>query len=233
MQQLAITWYGHSTFLVRTPGGVRVLFDPWFTGNPSCPPAARRPPAADLVLVSHGHADHTDDVVLAARESAAPVVAIFELCEWLGRKGVQRLEPMNIGGTINLRGLRISMTEARHSSSVTENGQVLYVGESAGFVIELEDGRCVYFAGDTALFGDMKLIGERHRPAIAFLPIGDRFTMGPQDAATACRWLGVRQVVPMHWGTFPVLTGEPAALKDALEGSGIDVLDLAPGETAE
>jgi L-ascorbate metabolism protein UlaG (beta-lactamase superfamily) len=171
--------------------------------------------------------------VLAARESAAPVVATFELCEWLGRKGVQRLEPMNAGGTIGLRGLRISMTEARHSSSVTEDGQVLYLGEPAGFVIELEDGRRVYFAGDTALFRDMKLVGERYRPAIAFLPIGDRFTMGPEDAATACRWLGVRQVVPMHWGTFPALTGEPAALKDALAGSGIDVLELAPGETAD
>jgi len=233
MQRLSITWYGHSTFLVRTPGGVRLLFDPWFAGNPSCPPASRRPPAADLVLVSHGHADHTGDVVLASRESAAPVVAIFELCEWLGRKGVQRLEPMNVGGTISLRGLRISMTEARHSSSTTEDGQVLYLGEAAGFVIELEDGRCIYFAGDTALFGDMKLIRERYSPAIAFLPIGDRFTMGPQDAATACRWLGVRQVVPMHWGTFPLLTGDPAALKDALAGSGVDVLDLTPGETAD
>jgi L-ascorbate metabolism protein UlaG (beta-lactamase superfamily) len=233
MLRLAITWFGHSTFLLRTPGGVRILFDPWFGGNPACPPASRRPPAADLVLVSHGHADHTGDAVLAARESAAPVVANFEVCEWLRRKGVQGLEPMNIGGTIVVRGLRVSMTEARHSSSVIEDGQVVYLGEPAGFVVELEDGRRVYFAGDTALFTDMKLIGERHRPAIAFLPIGDRFTMGPQDAATACRWLGVRQVVPMHWGTFPALTGEPAALEGALAGSGIDVLALAPGETAE
>ena len=233
MLRLSITWYGHSTFLLRTPGGVRVLFDPWFAGNPSCQPASKRAPAADLVLVSHGHADHTGDVVLAARESAAPVVAIFELCEWLSRKGVQRLEPMNIGGTISLRGLRISMTEARHSSSVTDDGQVVYLGEPAGFVVELEDARRVYFAGDTALFTDMKLIGERYRPTIAFLPIGDRFTMGPQDAATACRWLGVRQVVPMHWGTFPALTGEPAALEAALAGSGVEVLELAPGETAE
>jgi L-ascorbate metabolism protein UlaG (beta-lactamase superfamily) len=233
MHRLAITWYGHSTFLLRTPGGVRVLFDPWFGGNPACPPASRRPPASDLVLVSHGHADHSGDAVLAARESEAPVVATFEVCEWLRRKGVQRLEPMNIGGTIALRGLRISMTEARHSSSVIEDGQVLYLGEPAGFVVGLEDGLRVYFAGDTALFTDMKLIGERYHPAIAFLPIGDRFTMGPLEAATACRWLGVRQVVPMHWGTFQALTGEPAALRDALAGSGIDVLELAPGETAD
>ena len=233
MPRLAITWFGHSTFLVRTPGGVRLLFDPWFAGNPACPAALRKPPAGDLILVSHGHADHTGDVVSAARDSGAAVVAGFELCGWLERKGLQRLEPMNIGGAIERRGLRITMTEARHSSSVVEDGQAVYLGEPAGFVVRLEDGVALYYAGDTALFGDMRLIGEMHRPAIAFLPIGDRFTMGPADAATAARWLGVRQVVPMHWGTFPVLTGTPDALEAALAPSGVDVLKLAPGETAE
>jgi L-ascorbate metabolism protein UlaG (beta-lactamase superfamily) len=230
---LAITWYGHSTFLIRTPGGVRVLFDPWFGGNPACPPALKKAPPADLILVSHGHADHVGDAVGAARDSGAPVVAGFELCDWLGRKGLQRLEPMNIGGTIELRGLRITMTEARHSSSIEEDGRTLYLGEPAGFVVRLEDGQALYYAGDTALFGDMRLIGETHHPSIAFLPIGDRFTMGPDAAATACRWLGVRQVVPMHWGTFPVLTGTPDALEAALASSSVQVLRLAPGQTAE
>lgn len=210
-----------------------MLFDPWFGSNPACPPALRKPPRADLILVSHGHADHTGDVGSAARDSGAAVVAGFELCDWLERKGLQRLEPMNIGGTIERHGLRITMTEARHSSSIVEDGRSIYLGEPAGFVVRLEDGVTLYYAGDTALFSDMRLIGELYRPAIAFLPIGDRFTMGPTDAATATRWLGVRQVVPMHWGTFPVLTGSPDALEAALASSGVEVLKLAPGETAE
>jgi L-ascorbate metabolism protein UlaG (beta-lactamase superfamily) len=230
---LAITWFGHSTFMVRTPGGVRILFDPWFESNPACPVGLKRAPRADLILLSHGHADHAGDVVPAARESGAVVVAAFELCDWLARKGLQRLEAMNVGGSLELRGLRITMTEARHSSSLVEDGRTHYMGEPAGFVVRLEDGRPIYYAGDTALFGDMRLIGELHHPVIAFLPIGDRFTMGPAAAATACRWLGVRQVVPMHWGTFPALTGTPDALEAALASSGVHVLKLAPGDTAE
>jgi len=232
MRPLAITWFGHSTFLIRTPGGKRLLFDPWLKGNPACPDALKKPPQADAILVSHGHGDHLDDVVACARESAAPVVAMYELCDWLGRKGLQHLEPMNRGGSIEVAGVRVTMTDARHSSGFVDNGQMVYLGEAAGFVVGLEDARSVYFAGDTSLFGDMRLIGEIHRPAIAFLPIGDRFTMGPADAARACAMLGVRQVVPMHWGTFPILTGTPAELK-ALVPAGVDVLELTPGETAE
>ena len=230
MHPLAITWFGHSTFLIRTPGGKRLLFDPWLKGNPACPDALKKPPQADAILVSHGHGDHLDDVVACARESGAPVVAMYELCDWLGRKGLQRLEPMNRGGSIDVDG--VTMTDARHSSGYVDNGQMVYLGEAAGFVVGLEDGRSIYFAGDTSLFGDMRLIGEIHRPAIAFLPIGDRFTMGPADAARACAMLGVRQVVPMHWGTFPILTGTPAELK-SLVPAGVDVLELKPGETAE
>jgi L-ascorbate metabolism protein UlaG (beta-lactamase superfamily) len=232
MQRLAITWFGHSTFLVRTPGGKRLLFDPWLRDNPACPGPLKKPPKADVILLSHGHADHIDDAVACARESGAPVVGVFELCDWLGRKGLRQLAPMNKGGSMELAGLRVTMTDARHSSGYMDNGQMVYLGEAAGFVVGLEDGRSIYFAGDTSLFGDMRLIGEVHRPAIAFLPIGDRFTMGPADAARACAMLGVRQVVPMHWGTFPMLTGTPAELK-SLVPAGVDVLELKPGETAE
>ena len=230
---LSITFLGHSTFIVRSPGGKRLLLDPWLAGNPSCPESFRRPPRVDLILASHGHADHIGDLVACAREGSAPVVGIFELCDWLGRKGIRNVVALNKGGSVDVAGLRVTMTDARHSSGFVDDGQMVYLGEPAGFVIRLEDGRSLYYAGDTCLFGDMRLIGEMYRPEIAFLPIGDRFTMDPAAAARAAEWLGVRQVVPMHWGTFPLLTGTPAALKALLQPKGIDVLELAPGQTAE
>jgi len=232
MEKLSITWFGHATFLLRTPGGKRVLFDPWFTGNPSCPDAMRKPPKADLILASHGHFDHIEDLLLCARDSGASVVGIFELCDWLGRKGIQTASPMNKGGSQTVAGLRVTMTDARHSSGFFDDGHMVYMGEPAGYVLTLEDGRTIYFAGDTCLFGDMRLIGEMYKPEIAFLPIGDRFTMDPAAAAKACEFLGVRQVVPMHWGTFPLLTGTPAELRK-LVPRGVDVLELQPGQTSE
>jgi len=228
---LSITWLGHSSFSLVTPGGRTLLFDPWYTGNPSFP-QGKTPTKADLILVSHGHSDHITDAAATAKATGATVVGIWEVTSWLGTKGVQNLEPMNKGGTIEAKGLRITMTDACHSSSFDDNG-IVYLGEPAGFIVRLENGQTLYFAGDTSLFGDMKLIGELYKPDIAFLPIGDRFTMGPDTAALAARWLGVRQVVPMHWGTFPLLTGTPDALKAALDGSGIQVLELKPGETAQ
>jgi L-ascorbate metabolism protein UlaG (beta-lactamase superfamily) len=140
---------------------------------------------------------------------------------------------MNKGGSQEIAGLRITMTDARHSSSYFENGQMVYMGEPAGFVVRLEDGMSIYFAGDTALFGDMRLLAELYAPTIAFLPIGDRATMGPVEAAKACELLGVKQVVPMHYGTFPLLTGTPAALRKIVEPRGVEVLELKPGETAD
>jgi L-ascorbate metabolism protein UlaG (beta-lactamase superfamily) len=232
MQRLAITWLGHSTFILRTPGGKRVMFDPWLTGNPSCPDSMKKPPKVDLILASHGHSDHIDDLVSVARESGAPVVGIFELCVWIGTKGISNTAPMNKGGAVEVAGLRVTMTDAHHSSSYMDNGQIVYLGEPAGYVVKLEDGMSIYFAGDTCLFGDMRLIGEIYKPDVAFLPIGDRFTMGPDTAARAADMLGVRQVVPMHWGTFPLLTGTPAELKKHLK-AGVEVLELKPGQTSE
>ena len=232
MQTLAITWLGHSTFLLRTPGGRRLLLDPWLDGNPACPEHLRKPPAADLILVTHGHADHTDDLARCARSSGAPVIANPEICDWLANKGVPHTVAMNKGGSLEAAGVTIVMTDARHSSSRVDGGQPVYLGEACGFALRLEDGRAIYFAGDTGLFGDMRLIGEMYRPEIAFLPIGDRFTMGPDAAARAAAMLGVRQVVPMHWGTFPSLTGTPDVLRSLLEPIGVHVLELKAGETA-
>jgi L-ascorbate metabolism protein UlaG (beta-lactamase superfamily) len=209
------------------------MFDPWLVGNPSCPDAMKKPPKVDLILASHGHSDHIDDLVAVARESGAPVVGIFELCSWLGTKGIANTIPMNKGGTVTVAGLTITMTDARHSSSYVDNGVTVYMGEAAGFVVRLEDRMAIYFAGDTCLFGDMRLIGEVHAPEIAFLPIGDRFTMGPEDAARAAELLAVRQIVPMHWGTFPLLTGTPDDLRRLVEPRSVEVLALKPGETSE
>ena len=232
LARLAITWLGHGTFLLRSPGGLYLLFDPWLEENPSCPEEWKRILQVDLVFVTHGHSDHLGDVVRVARETDAPVVAMVELCRWLETKGLGNLYPMNKGGTVLLHGIRISMVPAEHSSGWFDNGRMMYMGEPTGFVLQFEDGLTVYFAGDTAVFSDMRLIRELHAPEIAFLPVGDRFTMGPEGAALACELLGVRQVVPMHYGTFPSLTGTPERLRDLVAPKGIDVLELRPGETA-
>ena len=231
MSGLSITWYGHATFLIGTPGGKRLVFDPWLTGNPRTPAGAKID-KADVICVSHAHSDHTGDVIAVARATGAPVVAVFELANWFRGKGLKDVVDMGVGGTVDVKGLKISMVPAVHTSSIDENGQSLYGGVAAGFVVRLEDGRSIYFAGDTALFGDMSLIRQLHAPEIAFLPIGDHYTMDPKAAAIACGLLGVRQVVPMHYGTFPVLSGSPDDLKRLVEARGVDVLVLKPGETA-
>jgi len=160
------------------------------------------------------------------------VVAPYELALWLQQKGLQEVTGMNLGGTLTALGLGVTMVPAVHSSSIVEEGRTLNLGIPVGYVIRFEDALTIYFAGDTAVFGDMRLIADLYHPTIAFLPIGDLYTMGPDQAAMACTLLGVRQVVPMHYGTFPALTGSPADLKRLVEPNGVDVLVLKPGETA-
>ena len=213
---------------MTTATGVRLLFDPFLTNNPSCPSSAKRIAAVDLMLITHGHSDHCEDAVSIARETGATVVASPELTAWLERQGVKHVRPMNIGGRQRVSGLDIAMVPALHSSSAPDG---TYLGPATGFVLRVEGGPTIYFAGDTALFGDMRLIRDRHAPAVAFLPIGDRFTMGPEDAALAAEWLGVNAIVPMHYGTFPELTGTVDELRTHAAPKGIDVIALSAGES--
>jgi len=232
MASFSFTWLGHATFLFQSPGAKRIVLDPWMTGNPSSPESAKRLGELDLILVTHGHSDHVGDAVPLARSSGAHVVAPFELSVWLQGKGLKNVTGMNPGGTLQMLGLSITMVPAIHSSSIEEDGNTLYLGVATGYVIKFENGLTVYFAGDTCVFGDMRLIAELYQPSIGFLPIGDHFTMGPEQAAKACELLGIKQVVPMHYGTFPMLTGTPGKLRQFVEPRGVQVLELRPGETA-
>ena len=212
-----------------------MVFDPWL-GNPNCPRAFAKPEAlkpVDLILCSHGHSDHLTDVASVSRATGAPVVCIFEVGLYLTGKGLQHVRDMGIGGTMEVAGVKVTMTPAVHSGSVVEDGRIIYLGGAAGFILRAEGMPTIYFAGDTDIFGDMKMLRELYRPEIAFLPIGDLYTMGPETAAIAAEWLGVRQVVPMHWGTFPALTGTADQLAALLGPKKIDVLILKPGETAK
>jgi L-ascorbate metabolism protein UlaG (beta-lactamase superfamily) len=232
MRRLSFTWLGHATFLFQSPGGKRILIEPWVASNPACPEASKQIGPLDLILITHGHSDHTGDAASIARATGAHVIANYEVCLWLEAKGIQNTAPMGQGGTQHIGDIAITMVNAVHGSSVVEDGRVVGLGQAAGYVIRFEDGVTIYFAGDTDIFGDMRLIGELYRPTIAFLPIGDRFTMGPVTAARAAELAGVRQVVPMHYGTFPFLTGTVAEFRRLVESKGIKVLELEPGETA-
>lgn len=231
MNGVQITWLGHATFKITTTQGKILLIDPWTQKNPACPPELKNIDKVDLMLATHGHSDHIGDAIDIALATKPRVIAIVELASWLNSKGVENTIGMNKGGTITLDGIRITMTHAIHTSGV-EDGS--YGGDACGYVIEFENQRKLYHAGDTCAFSDMQLIHELYRPDVALLPIGDYYTMGPREAAVAVRMLGVRHVIPMHYGTFPILAGTPAALREALQRLGLDevnVIEMQPGQT--
>jgi L-ascorbate metabolism protein UlaG (beta-lactamase superfamily) len=227
---LSYTWLGHATFLFQSPSGKRILVDPWLEGNPASPEGSKVG-ALDLILLTHGHSDHTGDVLKIGKATGAQVIAPYELSLWLEQKGLKRVTGMNPGGTLVEHGLAITMVPAVHSSSVVEDGRTVYLGAAVGYVVRFENGVTIYLSGDTAVFSDMRLIGELYHPSIAFLPIGGLYTMGPEQAAKACELLGVKRVVPMHFGTFPALSGSPGGLRPLVAPLGVEVQELKPGQT--
>jgi L-ascorbate metabolism protein UlaG (beta-lactamase superfamily) len=233
-----ITWYGHSVIRIDTGGGRAVIIDPFFA-NPRSPIAADAVDRCDLLLVTHGHFDHFGDALSLASRFKPVWPCIHELSLWLARRlpgGGDAVIGMNKGGTVEAAGLKVTMVGADHSAGDYNDAgdTTLYLGDPVGFVIELEDGYRIYHAGDTQPYSDMRLIRELHRPDLAMLPIGGHYTMGPDGAAMAVEFLGVDEVVPLHYGTFPILAGTPTQLREALARRGLGsvrVHEPEPGGT--
>ena len=229
---VSITYFGHSAFKM-SGAGVNVLIDPWLS-NPLLNTPLDQVGQVDLILVTHGHGDHVGETVPLAQKTGATVVAIHELSQILAEQGVAKIVGMNKGGTLSAAGLKITMTQAVHSSTMAVSGKMVPAGEAGGFVVQFPNGFTVYHAGDTAAFKDMELIKELYQPELAMLPIGSHYVMNPREAALACRLIRPKWVIPMHYKTFPVLTGTPEELIELLKDEpGIKVIVLNPGETVE
>ena len=229
LKGVKLTWLGHGTFRIETPKGTTVLIDPWVMGNPACPETEKNVKKVDIMLCTHGHMDHIGDAVEIAKKHDPKVVGIFELCTWIQKKGVKQIAPMNKGGTQTVGDIKVTMVHADHSCGILDGDQIIYGGEACGYVIEFSNGVKIYHSGDTNVFGDMQIIHELYAPEIAILPIGDHFTMGPREAAHACNLLKAKTVIPMHFGTFPLLTGTPNALQKLVPS--VEVVELKPGQT--
>jgi L-ascorbate metabolism protein UlaG (beta-lactamase superfamily) len=229
MPDVPVTWLGHACFRLDSPGGKRIYVDPWLS-NPKCPDSEKEPERIDVIAITHGHSDHVGEAVELTKKFKPAVVAMIELKGWLERQGgaVDELPGPNKGGTVEVGGVKFTLVNAFHSSSSNEGD---YLGESAGIVMELENGTKLYFAGDTCVFGDMQLIARIYSPDVAILPIGGHFTMDPREAGVALELLGVGRCIPCHYGTFPLLAGTPDELREHAPAE-VEVIALEPGETA-
>jgi len=225
-----VTWLGHATVLVVTGKGTTILIDPFIAHNPKYPQGFVLPSKIDYILLTHGHMDHMADTVPVATRHGSTVVAVYELSSYIEGKGVANTIGMNLGGTVQLDDVAVTMVDAKHSSGVQDEDGTHYVGVAAGYVLSIADGPVLYHAGDTAVFSDMQLIRELYQPSVALLPIGGHFTMGPREAALAVRFVAPKTVLPLHFGTFPPLTGTPEELA-ALVDAGVEVVRWAPGES--
>lgn len=230
---MTIQWVGHATFYLETAQGTSILIDPWLKSNPACPKDWHAPRKIDLVLCTHGHADHIGDALAVEKKYHPTFVGMNELAAWLTSKGVKSAVGMNLGGSYRFKDVVVSMVTASHSSGIDDNGTIVYAGYPAGYVVQVDGEPAIYHAGDTALFSDMKLIRELYAPEIACLPIGDHYTMGPRAAAIAAEYVGAKKAIPIHYGTFPALTGTPAEFRKHMQGKPIEVIEMNPGESLQ
>ncbi len=232
---MKIAWFGHSAFRIETGNSV-ILVDPFLTGNPTFERAGLK--RADViqgathVVLSHGHDDHVGDTVEICKETDATLVAIFEICMYLRTKGWEKINPGNTGGTLRHDDFSVTFTQAWHSSGTVVDGRSIYLGNPCGLMFKTKEGKAVYHMGDTEIFSDMGLINEMHKPEIGMVPIGDRFTMGAASAALACKkFFNFKTVIPIHYGTFPMLDQTADAFVAEMKGQNVVV--PKPGEAFE